>query len=153
MMNRVTTLLSFGGDQKTNENQNVYHSLQLSKGTYKLTFRSEGDADQTIGVKIRKLPSSTIIYEGTVNVNEPATLFFTTDSKWGEYKLLLTRKKSATITVRDIRIDASSEEEASGIREQYSPQHQDGQCYSLSGIPVSRPSKGVYIKNGKKIVM
>ena len=141
-MNKATILVSFGGDQKTDENQNVYHSLQLPKGTYKLTFRSEGDAGETIGVKIRKLPSSTLIYESSVNVNEPATLFFTTDSKWSEYKFMLTRKKSATITVKDIRIDASSEEEASGIREQYAPQQQDGKCYSLSGMPVSRPSKG-----------
>ena len=151
-MNRVTTLLSFGGDQKTDDNQNVYRSLQLPKGTYKLTFSSEGDAGETIGVKIRKLPSNTAIYEGTVNVNEPVTLFFKTESNWGEYKFVLTRKKTATIAVKDIRIDASSDE-ASGIREQYSPQQQNGKCYSLSGISVSRPSKGVYIKNGKKIVM
>ena len=97
-----------------------YHSLQLAKGTYKLTFSSEGDAGQTIGVKIRKLPSSTLVYESTVNVNEPVTLFFTTESNWSEYKFLLTRKKSATITVKDIRIDASSEEEAIGlVKEQY----------------------------------
>ncbi|MBO4718443.1 MAG: family 43 glycosylhydrolase [Prevotella sp.] len=151
-MNSATTLLSLGGPQKTNDNQNVYHSLQLPKGTYKLTFRSEGDADQTVGVKIRRLPSNTLIYENTVKVNEPATLFFTTDSKWSEYKFLLTRQRSATITVKDIRIDASSEEEASGIRELTAPQPQDGKWYSLSGIPVSRPSKGIYIKNGKKIV-
>ena len=152
-MNRVTTLLSFGGDQKTNDNQNVYHSLQLTKGIYKLTFRSEGDAGQTIGVKIRELPSNTIIYESTVNVNVPATLFFTTDSSWSEYKLLLTRKKTATITVKDIRIDASSDEEAAGISELTSSQQLDGACYSLNGLRISQPSKGLYIKNGRKFVV
>ena len=151
-INKATTLASFGGDQKTDENQNVYHSLQLPKGTYKLSFVSEGDANQTITVRIRKLPYSSLVHEQVVNVNEPATVSFTTSSKWGEYKLQLIRKKGAEITVKDIRIDASSEE-ANGIREQHASQHQDGKCYSLSGITVSRPSKGVYIKNGKKIVM
>ena len=153
-MKRRTTLLTFGGDQKSNENQNVYHSLQFLPGTYKLRFRSEGDEGKTVTVKIRKLPASQLVYEKTVNVNEAATLFFTITGKWAEYKILFTCEKAADIiSVKDIRIDTSSEEEASGIREQYAPQQQDGKCYSLSGMPVSRPSKGVYIKNGKKIVM
>ena len=153
-MKRRTTLLTFGGDQKSDENQNVYHSLQFLPGTYKLRFRSEGDEGKTVTVKIRKLPASQLVYEKTVNVNEAATLFFTITGKWAEYKILFTCEKAADIiSVKDIRIDTSSEEEASGIREQYAPQQQDGKCYSLSGIPVSRPSKGVYIKNGKKIVM
>jgi beta-xylosidase/poly(3-hydroxybutyrate) depolymerase len=153
MMNRVTTLLSFGGNQKNDDNQNVYHSLQLTKGTYKLSFKSEGETDKTIGVKIRKLPSSTLIYENTVNVNETATLFFKIDDEWGEYKLTLTRKKSSdNITVKDLRIDVSSEEETTGIIEQHDSHQQDANYYSLKGIAVPHPSKGIYIKNRKKYV-
>ena len=157
VMNRSTTLLSFGGDQNDNDNQNVYHSLQLTKGTYKLRFRSEGDAGETIGVKIRKLPSNTIFFEDKVNVNEPATLFFKTDNEWGEYKLVMTRKKSASITVKDIRIDVSSDEEATGIHESSDMQaggedQSSGKYYSLSGIATPHPSKGICIKNRKKYV-
>lgn len=151
-MNRVTTLLSFG-DQKSDNDQNVYHSLQFTKGTYKLTFRSEGDEGETIGVKIRKLPSGTTVFESSVKVNEPVTLFFKTDAEWSEYKLLLTRKKTANITVKELRIDVSSDEEASGIIEQESPQQYDDSYYSLSGIATPHPSKGIYIKKGKKVVI
>ena len=152
-VNRVTTLLSFGGDQNSTENQNVYHSLQLTAGTYKLSFNSEGDADKTIGVKIRKLPSSDLIFEATVNDNEPATLFFKTTGGWSEYKITFTRKKSSdNITVKDIRIDVSSDEEASGIREERYTKPDNGSYYSLSGTVTSKPSKGVYIKNGRKVI-
>ena len=152
--NRVTTLLSFGGDQKSDDNQNVYGSLQLTSGTYKLSFRSEGDADKTIGIKIRKLPSSQVVFEETVNVNEATDLFFKVDDEWGEYKIVLTRKKASdNISIKNLRIDASADNEADGISELHLQQQPNEHYYSLKGLPVSRPSKGVYIKNRKKIVM
>ena len=152
-VNRITTLLSFGGDQKSDDNQNVYHSLQLTAGTYKLSFNSEGEADKTIGVKIRKVKDNTVILDKTVNVNEPASLFFITSGGWGEYKITFTRKKPADIiSIKDIRIDASSDEEANCIREQLYTKSQNENYHSLSGIATSKPLKGVYIKNGKKIV-
>ena len=151
--NRVTTLLSFGNEQKSDDNQNVYHSLQFVKGTYKLSFRSEGEDGETIGIKIRKQPGNTVIYEKTVKVNEPVTVFFKAESDYGEYKLLLTRNRSAKeITVKDIRIDASSDEEASGINEHRLLEQHNGKYYSLNGIETPQPSKGLYIINGKKIV-
>lgn len=150
-LNKLTTLFSIGGDQKTDDNQNVYHSLQLTKGNYKLSFKAEGNTE-TIGVKLRKLPSNTLILEKTVNANEPVTIYFTINDTWGEYRLLLTKKKSETLNVKNIRIDASSEEEATGIREQCLPQYQDEKYYSLSGIATQRLSKGIYIKNRKKYV-
>ena len=150
---RRTTLTSFG-DQKTDENQNVYHSLQLTQGIYKLSFNTVGDADKTITVKIRKQPSGTLLFEGTANTNEEAILFFKADSKWAEYKITFTCQKATdNITVKDVRIDTSSDEEANAISEQHFPQRQDGNYYSLKGIAVPHPSKGIYIKNGKKIVM
>ena len=152
-VNRITTLLSYGGDQNSNENQNVYHSLQFTTGTYKLSFRSEGDTGTTVDVKIRKVSNSNVIFEKTVNTNEAVTLFFKIDAGWGEYKITFTRKKRTdNISIKDLRIDASSDEEASGICEQHIQRQQDGACYSLKGVVVSHPSKGIYIKNGKKIV-
>ena len=150
-IHRRTTLLSFGSEQNSNDNQNVYHSLQFTPGTYKLTFNSVGDAGKTIGVKIRKLPGSQLIYEKTVNVNEAATLFFTIDGGWGEYRITFTCEKATdNITIKDIKINASSNEEVSGVSELHTPQQQDERCYSLTGIATNHPSKGIYIKNGKK---
>ena len=154
MVNRVTTLLAFGGDQKSDDNQNVYHSLQLTTGTYKLSFSSEGDAGKTFGLKIRKLPGNDVIFEKTVNVNEASTLFFKTSGGWGEYKLTFTRKSASdNISIKDIRIDASSDEEASGIREQTFTKRSDESYYTLSGMATSKPAKGVYIRNGRKVVL
>ena len=152
-VNWMTTLLSYGGDQKSDENQNVYHSLQFKAGTYKLTFKSEGEEGKTIKVRIRKLPSNDLIFEETANVNEATTMTFKTDSEWGEYKIMFMRvNKTDEITIKDIRIETSSEGEGTGIHEQRFQQQRNDSYHSLNGMVVSHPSKGVYIKNGKKIV-
>ena len=153
IVNRVTTLQSYG-DQKSDDNENVYHSLQLTAGTYKLTFRSEGEPGTTIDLKIRKLPSNQVILEKTLNVYEAPTLFFKVDDAGCEYKITFVRKKRTDeITITDLSLDALSDEEASGISERHHPQQQDEGCYSLSGIAIPHPSKGIYIKKGKKMVV
>jgi hypothetical protein len=151
-----TTLSTFGGDEKTDENKNVYHSLQLTQGNYKLSFIGEGDADKTVSVKIRKMPSSTLIYEGSVNSNEKAELNFTTNSKWGEYKILFTcRNKADNITIKNIRIDAVND--ADGIVSiTNSQQPTSNGIYDLQGRRLSFTTKlksGIYIINGKKTII
>lgn len=105
-VNDGTTLLQFGGDQSTNENQNVYHSLQLDNGNYKLSFKSTGAAGKTIGVKIEKLTSpNTVVLDETVNVGVDAELPFTVTDGWGEYKLTITRPDASdAITVTNLAI-------------------------------------------------
>ena len=150
---KMRTTLTMFGDQKTDDNQNVYHSLQLTKGTYKLSFRSVGDADKTVTVKIRRMPSATLIFESTANTNEAAEMTFKVDSKWSDYRLTFVSQKAAdVITLKDIRIDACPDEETNGILEQQLTKQQDGKYHSLNGMTVDKPSKGIYIKNGKKIV-
>lgn len=103
-VNDGTTLLQFGGDQSTNENQNVYHSLQLDNGNYKLSFKSTGAAGKTVGVKIEKLTTpNTVVLNTTVNVGVDAELPFTVSDGWGEYKLTMTRPSASdAITITDL---------------------------------------------------
>lgn len=155
--NRARTTLTSFGDTKTDDDQNVYHALQLAQGTYKLSFNSVGDADKTVTVKIRRMPSTTLIFESTANTNEAVEMVFKTESKWSEYKILFTcSKKNDVITVKDIRIDACPDEEANGIVSIANGQQPTANgIYDLQGRKISVSSvlpKGIYIKNGKKVV-
>lgn len=110
-VNSGTTLLSFGGDQYTTNNKNVYRSLQFSNGQYKLNFKSAGDAGKTINVKIVKLTSPyTAILNANVNAGEEAELPFEVTDGWGEYKLTMTRPTADdVITVTDITVTKTGE--------------------------------------------
>ncbi len=110
-VNSGTTLLSFGGDQYTTNNKNVYRSLQFSNGQYKLNFKSAGDAGKTINVKIVKLTSPyTAILNANVNAGEDAELPFEVTDGWGEYKLTMTRPTADdVITVTDITVTKTGE--------------------------------------------
>ena len=84
-------------------------------------------------------------------------MVFKTESKWSEYKILFTcSKKNDVITVKDIRIDACPDEEANGIVSIANGQQPTANgIYDLQGRKISVSSvlpKGIYIKNGKKVV-
>ena len=104
-VNDGTTLLQFGGAQYTVDNKNVYHSLQLDNGEYKLCFNSTGAA-VSMGVQIQKLTSpNTIVLDETVNVGENAVLPFEVTDGWGEYQLSFTRpSESDAITISDVAV-------------------------------------------------
>jgi hypothetical protein len=149
-MNRVTTLLSYG-NQKTDDNQNVYHSLQLTKGNYELSFSSEGEADKAITVKISKLPSGNLVYTGTATTNENVTMPFSVDDEWSDYKIVFTRQKKADqISIKNIELRIVPDE--TGIRNIYSKPVCDNHYYNLNGQRVAQPTHGLYVVNGHKVV-
>lgn len=153
-VNSGTTLLSFGLGAKTDANQNVYHSLQLTTGHYKLSFRTDGEAGKTIGVKLTRFQTSKVVLNTTVQVGEDVTLFFDIENdNFGQYKLVFTRENTTdAITVSNIELRTATDEEMTGIRtvDCSSPIHD--KYYTLEGLQVSHPSKGIYIKNGKKVL-
>lgn len=149
-MNRVTTLLSYG-NQKTDDNQNVYHSLQLTKGNYELSFSSEGEADKAITVKISKQPSGNLVYTGTATTNENVTMPFSVDDEWSDYKIVFTRQKKADqISIKNIELRIVPDE--TGIRNIYSKPVCDNHYYNLNGQRVAQPTHGLYVVNGHKVV-
>ena len=155
-VNSGTTLLAFGEGAKTDANQNVYHSLQFTKGRYKLCFKSEGAAGKTIGVKLTRFQNSKVVLNSTVTVGEEVTLYYDIDSDdFGEYQLSFTRDNSTdNISISNIRIFSLTNEEATNINTTpRSSMPIDNRCYTLNGLQISHPTtKGIYIKNGKKIV-
>lgn len=162
-MNSTTTLLKFGGTQNTQKtgsegNQNVYRSLQFETGKYKLCFKSEGEAGKTIGVKIEKLTGQkNAVLAATVNVGEAVSLPFEVTDGWGEYKITLTRPtKEDVITVTDLRIHSLTAEEVTAVKG-VSVKGNNGigrdVCYNLQGRRVTTVSKGLQIKNGKKLMV
>ncbi|MBQ9640915.1 MAG: hypothetical protein IJV06_05100 [Bacteroidaceae bacterium] len=52
-----------------------------------------------------------------------------------------------------IRIDYTGTDDATGINLVNAQNVEDGVIYNLSGMRVSQPTKGIYIKNGKKFIV
>ena len=158
-VNFRTQLLKFGGDQNTDENQNVYHSLQFTTGSYKLCFQSECDASLTIGVKIQKLTGQrNLVLDAMVQAGSPAVLPFEVSDGWGEYKITFTRPtKNDEITISDIAVYSTGEgtgvEDVRGKTDDVRRKTGDGLTYDLQGRRVSEPRHGVYMKNGKKLLV
>ncbi|WP_294744082.1 prolyl oligopeptidase family serine peptidase [uncultured Prevotella sp.] len=154
-MNNSTTLLRFGGTQKTNDNQNVYRSLQFETGGYTLHFKAEGDASKQIKVQIQKLTSPrTMVLNTQVNVGGEINLPFVVEDGWGEYKLTITRFATTDeITISDIQIHSSND--AVTAIKNVSPAVKQGRNTYLSDLQgrilKHQPRKGIVVKDGKKI--
>ena len=169
VMNSGTLLLRFGGDQNTGDKQNVYRSLQLTDGNYKLCFKSEGDADKEVTVKLQKLTGKkNYVLNSTAKVGEDAVLFFSVDDGWGEYRLTISRPNSNDqIVITDLGLYSATDDEITAIRAignspslQHSPlPTREGlgvglSVYDLQGRMVKNIRKGqVYIKDKRKVMM
>lgn len=111
--NSSTSLLVFGREQNTSTNQNVYHSLQLTSGNYKLVFRSESETQTTIKVRLQKLTDKkNLLINQTVQAGGQTTLVFKVEDGWGEYRLSLIRESSSmNITVSDLALYRATDQE------------------------------------------
>jgi len=103
-VNSGTTLLAFGEGAKTDANKNIYHSLQLTTGQYMLSFRAEGAAGKTVGVKLQRYQTNAVVLDETVEVGKDVTLLFNIDNDaFGEYKITFTRQNTTdNITISNI---------------------------------------------------
>ena len=153
------TVLRFGGTQNNNSNQNVYRSLQFKTGSYKLHFKAEGDADKELNVTIQKLTDNkNKVLDTKVAANGEVDLCFTVDDGWGEYRLSITRPSSAdAVTITDLGVFTSNSDET-GIRNMNNSSQgkmakQGDKVYDLQGCRISNPRHGIYVKNGKKIIV
>ena len=152
-VNTGKILLMFGSEQKTDANQNVYHSLQLTTGNYKLRFKSEGDADKLITVKLQKLTGKkTVLLNTTVAAGSEACLLFKVTDGWGEYKLTLSRPESTdVITISDLALYSATDEELSAVHPVEAPTSSPDGYYSLNGIRYDSLQKGMNLLNGRKL--
>lgn len=149
------TLLAFGLGDKTDANQNVYHSLQLTTGRYKLSFHTDGDAGKVINVKLQRFPNSKLVFSKNVTMGEDATIFFDIkNDDFGQYKITFLRQASSdNITISNIELRTAIDEDASSIHDSQFIIHNDGRIYDLQGCLYNSPLKhGIHIVNGKKIL-
>lgn len=148
-VNSNKTLLSFGLGTKTDANQNVYRSLQLKTGIYKLCFKSSGETGKTFSVKIQRFKNSKVVLNQTVNVGEDTTLYFkVVNDDWGEYKITFTREQATdNISITDIALYSATEEEmtTAAIRLPESDIQPSAAIYSLTGIRHSSIHDGLNI--------
>ena len=154
-VNTGLTLLLFGNEQKTDANQNVYHSLQFTPGNYKLCFKTTGDEGKNITVKIQKVGKSTYPLNTSVAVGGSVVLPFEIKGSWGEYKLTITRAASTDqITITDLAVYSMTPEEVAAISAPHKTSVADQTAYSLAGQKLNgTPRKtGVYVKKGRKYV-
>ena len=156
-VNGRTAILRFGGDQNTDENQNVYHSLQFKSGSYKLIFHSEGEDGKNIKVKIEKLTGQqNAVLNTAVVVGGDTTLPFEVNDGWGEYRITFSREnKNDVITITNIGIYTSNADEPVSVSVPQLPTTDSTPFFDLLGRPVKGQPvhNGIYIKNGKKRVV
>ena len=112
-MDAGTTAYLFGNYQKTDANQNVYHSLQLVDGKYKLCFHIKGVSGTKAIVKlVKETGTKKEIVNATVTENGDVTLPFTVTGGWGEYQLgIFRRSKTDQMKVTKLAIYSVSDEE------------------------------------------
>ena len=159
-VNSGLTLLRFGGDQNTDGKQNVYRSLQLTTGEYKLVFCAEGETCKTVSVRLQKLTGKkNTVVNASVEVGKDADLRFKIEDGWGEYKLTLSRPSSSDqISISNLGIYSLTQEEIMSVKTSYEPQgRKDGLLYNLSGQLLGQnarpPRNEIVVVDNKKVLM
>ena len=147
VMNSGTTLLAFGGEQNTAENQNVYHSLQLKGGHYRLTLTAKGSDKATVTLQIKSIVSGKTILNRTTGCGNIA-VDFTANENWAEYKLTIL-SSSANTKLSNLSIHTTGATTAIHAVRQAATSYT--QYVAINGSTVSRPAKGLVVKvnNGK----
>ena len=152
-----TTAYLFGNYQKTDANQNVYHSLQFVDGKYKLCFHIEGVSGTKVIVKlVKETGTKKVVVNATVTENGDVTLPFTVTGGWGEYQLgIFRRSKTDQVKVTKLAIYSVSDEESTAIgnvKMADAGGMEMARVYTLGGMEVNGIQSGlniVMMKNGK----
>ena len=150
------------GAEPNDGSQNVYRSLQLTTGTYKLCFHAEGDEGQTVTARLQKLTGKkNDVLKATATVGTDAALVFKVEDGWGEYRLTISRTQGSNpVSISELGLYSITPEEYTGI---VSPHKtlttNNGKVYNLSGQQVGQDDdikslrSGVYVVNQKKVLM
>lgn len=153
VVNRRKDVATFGRDQYTTDNKNIYHSLQLTQDQYQLRFHVVTEGEQILSVKLQKLTGDkAVVLDETLTVNNEAdvALDFTTTDEWAEYHIEFKRTENkipfdlSKIEIHTYDVDGITPASLGATR-----CHHSG-VYDLNGRRVSPDSKGVVIVDGKK---
>lgn len=145
--NRDEYILRYQGGKHdaNNSNNNVYRSLQLDNGNYKLCFKSSGDTGKKFLARIQKVDGDYVL-DATAKVGEDATFVFKVEDGWGNYSFELIRNSNSDqISVTDIVLTTATDEEMASVQALNAAQVQPTVYYTLGGVPVPQPQKGINI--------
>ena len=142
-LNNGTTLLSFGGEQSTWDNQNVYHSLQLRAGHYQLSFHAEGNTSARITVQLKNIADGKTYLDKTMSCGDVA-VNFSVDKDWAEYQLTILRS-SALEAIKLSNLSIHTAETSTGITV-IRPNDQPARYYTLNGNRTNASQRGIIIR-------
>ena len=142
-LNNATTLLNFGGEQSTWDNQNVYHSLQLRAGHYRLSFHAEGNTSARITVQLKSIADGKTYLDKTMNCGDVA-VNFSVDKDWAEYQLTILRS-SALEAIKLSNLSIHTAETSTGITA-VRPNDQPARYYTLNGNRANASQSGMIIR-------
>ena len=142
-LNNATTLLNFGGEQSTWDNQNVYHSLQLRAGHYQLSFHAEGNTSARITVQLKSIADRKTYLDKTMSCGDVA-VNFSVDKDWAEYQLTILRS-SALEAIKLSNLSIHTAETSTGITV-IRPNDQPARYYTLNGNRTNASQRGMIIR-------
>ncbi|MBO4811576.1 MAG: prolyl oligopeptidase family serine peptidase [Prevotella sp.] len=153
-INSGTTICSFGKEQNTSSNANVYPSLQFIEGDYRLTFNAVGDAGKQVTVQLKRLAGQKdVVFKESVEVGENRAIEFHIPDAWAEFNIAFTKEDAAdNIEITNIEIHSCNTDEAAISDVQRSTSNVQ-RVFNLSGMRTEHPARGINIINGKKIVV
>lgn len=142
-LNNATTLLNFGGEQSTWDNQNVYHSLQLRAGHYQLSFHAEGNTSARITVQLKSIADGKTYLDKTMSCGD-VVVNFSVDKDWAEYQLTILRS-SALEAIKLSNLSIHTAETSTGIAV-IRPNDQPARYYTLNGNRTNASQRGMIIR-------
>ncbi len=142
-LNNATTLLNFGGEQSTWDNQNVYHSLQLRVGHYQLSFHAEGNTSARITVQLKSIADGKTYLDKTMSCGD-VSVNFSVDKDWAEYQLTILRS-SALEAIKLSNLSIHTAETSTGITV-IRPNDQPARYYTLNGNRTNASQRGMIIR-------
>lgn len=126
-----------------------------------VTFTKTGTADNLTAITTQ--PASGLVGTFTANTDVPSGSYILSGGKWlksnsskvNAYRAYLTGVSDLSVVdgksgAKAMSLDFSA---TTGINSVQEAQQNGGAIYSISGVRVSKPTKGIYVRNGKKFVV
>ena len=154
-LNKDNIICSFGKDQNTNSNANVYPSLQFIAGDYRLTFNAIGEAGKKVTVTLKRLAGKKdVVFDQTVEVGENRKIDFSIPDEWMEFNISFTKADAADdiqITGIEVHSITSTPDGIGNVRTDVISRPKG--IYNLNGTRTDHPTRGINIINGQKVLV
>ncbi|MST84360.1 prolyl oligopeptidase family serine peptidase [Prevotellaceae bacterium LKV-178-WT-2A] len=144
VLDNGTTLLNFGGEQSTWDNQNVYHSLQLNAGRYQLSLRAECHIPANITIQLKSIADGKTYLNKTMSCGD-VTVDFSVDKNWAEYQLTILRS-SALEAIKISNISIHAAKTSTGIATITENGQKSARYYTLNGNKANASQSGIIIR-------